>query len=436
MKTVTIETKCGKITGELREGALIFKGIPYATAERFERPVQITHWEGTLDATAEPLEAMQRDAFLESDYDFYRREFRADSSFRYAENPITLTVISPENAKNSPVMIFIHGGAFFTGWQSSVPSGCTLEYAKRGIVFVSISYRLNVFSLYDQKNLHLYDQLEAIKWVQRNISDYGGDGSSITLVGQSAGAMSIFELMYTDCLKGLVNRAVMMSGAGFFPSFGDGYSPAEARPFWDEVMREAGASSEEELKEVPAEKLWRAWKKVKGKQKGFHMDQPGADGSMIPCRPSEIRKSGKLLDIPVIIGVTGQDMILPLVMYFINRNFALWSARRNRSPVYAYYFDNVPPGNSYRSFHASDLWYMFGCMEKSSRPFTDRDRALSREMIDSVAGFVKTGEAPWEAFTLKNRKFRVFNTRGRKYGGLLYALPELIHNTLFERGPF
>ena len=436
MKTVTIETKCGEITGEIRDGTRIFKGIPYATAERFEKPVQVTHWNGVFDATADPVEAPQKEAFSDCATDFYKKEFRDGYTFKYAENPITLTVISPENAENLPVMIFIHGGAFFTGWQSSVPSGCTLEYAKRGIVFVSISYRLNVFSLYDQRNLHLYDQLEAVKWVQTNISDYGGDGSNITLIGQSAGAMSIFELMFSDCLKGRIKRAVMMSGAGFFPSFGDGYTRDEARPFWNEVMHEAGATCEQELKAVPPDVLWKTWHRVKKKQKGFHMDQPGPDGIMIPCKPSEIKKSGKLLDIPVIIGVTGQDMLVPLVMFAMNRSFAVWSAKRKRSPVYAYYFDHVLPGNSYRSFHASDLWYMFGSMDKSSRPFTEADLKLSCEMIDSVAKFAKTGEAPWEPFTMKNRKFRVFNASGRKYGGLIYALPELIHNTLFERGPF
>ena len=436
METVTIETRCGRITGEVQNGIRMFRGIPYATAERFEKPVQITSWDGVYDATGMAVEAIQLGTYLDQNDNFYYKEFRDGDEFKYGENPITLTVIAPESAENLPVLIYIHGGGFFTGWQSSVPGGVTHEYAERGIVFVSISYRVNVFALYDQRNLHLHDQLTAIKWVRDNIGDYGGDGGNITLIGQSAGAMSVFELLYTDCLKGIVKGAVMMSGAGFFPSFGNGYTREEARPFWDSVMKEAGASDEQELKKIPAEQLWKAWWKLKQQQKGFHLDQPGPDGEMIPCHGSEIRKSGRLLDIPLMVGVTGQDMILPLIMFTMTRDFLMWSARRDRKSVYAYYFDRIPPGNNGRSFHACDLWYVFGCMDKSHRPFTEEDYALSREMIEAVTQFTKTGEATWEPFTLRHRKFRVFNTGKRKYGGLLYALPELLHNTLFERGPF
>ena len=436
MKTVTIKTKCGDVKGEVRTDGRIFQGIPYATAERFEYPVPVTDFGGVFDATKKPLEFPQLNTYTDDSARFYTQEFRPGETFDYAESPLTLNIITPEGADGCPVLIYIHGGGFFTGKQSENPCGTSFEYAKRGVILVSISYRLNVFSLYRSKNFFLYDQLTAIRWVKDNIADYGGNPEDITLIGQSAGALSIFQLMYTDCLKGLVKGAVLMSGAGFFPQFGDGYTPDEAKPFWDKVMKAAGCCTEAEMKKVPAETLWRAWWETKEKDGNLHLLSPGIDGVMIPEKPARIKKHGKMLDIPLMVGVTSQDMMAAIVVFNMAKNYSVWREKRGMSPVYNYYFDRVLPGNKYKAYHASDLWYMFGNMEKCWRPWEDADYRLKDEMIDSVVRFINTGNPGWDAFSSKDRKFRHFNTDGSRYVYPRQCYGELLLNTTFERGPF
>ena len=436
MNTVKINTGCGGVTGlEMPEG-YVFQGIPYATAERFEDPVLVESFEGDFDGTKKPLEFPQLNTYTDDSQRFYTKEFRRGETFEYAESPLTLNIMTPKNAEGCPVLIYIHGGGFFTGKQSEQPAGTSLEYAKRGIILVSVSYRLNVFGLYRSKNFFLKDQLAAVKWVERNISDFGGDPGNISLIGQSAGAMSVFRLLYTDALKGTVKRAIMMSGAGFLPFFADGYTEKGGKRFWDAVMQEAGCCSDEELKAVSTEKLWRAWWEAKQRKDNIHLLQPGIDGELIPCSQAEIKKSGRMLDIPLMVGVTGQDMIFSLYVFKMARDFAVWSCRRGREKVFCYYFDRVLPGKLYRSYHASDLWYMFGNMDKCWRPFGEDDYSLKDEMIDSVAKFIREDDPGWDAFTLKDKKFRRFNTEGKKYVKMKDCLGELIRCSVFERGPF
>ena len=436
MEKIKLKTGCGNVIGIKTGSGNIFQGIPYAEAERFEYPVPVTDFGGTFDATKKPLEFPQLNTYEDDSARFYTKEFRRGETFEYAESPLTLNIITPENAENCPVLIYIHGGGFFTGKQSEHPCGTSLEYAQRGVILVSIGYRLNVFGLYRSENYFLYDQLCAIKWIYNNISDYGGNPENMTLIGQSAGAMSVFQLLYTDELNGIIKRAVMMSGAGFFPTFGNGYTKEESKPFWDHVMHAAGCESDEELKLVPAETLWRAWWQTKEKHGNIHLLQPGIDGKMIPCQPSEIRKSGKMLDIPLIVGVTAQDMMASVVIFNMAREFALWSDRRGRKNVYTYYFDHILPGNLYRAYHSSDLWYVFGNMEKCWREFKEEDYRLKDEMVDSIVKFINEDNPGWAPFTSKSRCFRHFDTKGPEYVKMKDCLGELILNTTVRRGPF
>lgn len=431
-----IKTKCGEVTGLSTGEGVIFQGIPYATAERFAYPVPVTDFGGVFDATKKPLEFPQLNTYTDDSERFYTKEFRRGETFEYAESPLTLNIMTPENPENCPVLIYIHGGGFQTGKQSEHPCGTSLEYAGHGIILVSIGYRLNVFGLYRCENYYLYDQLCAIRWIRDNISSFGGNPDDITLIGQSAGAMSVFQLLYTDELKGIVKQAIMMSGAGFFPKFGNGYEKEEGKPFWDRVMRAAGCENDDELKKVPTETLWRAWWDTQQKYGNIHLLQPGIDGKMIPCQPSEIKKSGKMLDIPLMVGVTSQDMMAAIVVFEMARKFALWSDRRGRKSVYTYYFDRTLPGNLYGAYHSSDLWYMFGNMDKCWREFTEQDFALKDTMVNSVVRFIREGNPGWEPFTSANRRFRRFDVEGPEYVKGWDCYGKLLINTTVRRGPF
>ena len=433
--TIRIQTRCGAVKGLNLEDAVLFRGIPFAEAERFSLPTLIEKWEGEIDATGTELECPQLSTYTDDSERFFTREFRPNVQWNYAESPLTLNIAAPKGGKNCPVLVFIHGGGFFTGKQSELPAGTSTEFAKRGIVLVSLGYRLNVFGQFRSGNYCHYDQIAGIKWVRDNIAAFGGDPDRITLSGQSAGAISVMNLLYSEELKGMIQGAFMMSGGGFFPNFGYPWTEKESRPFWDAVREKAGCTTDEELKTAPAETVWRAWWEEKQNHGSIHLLLGAVDGHIVPGRPAKIRKSGKMLNVPVLIGVTSQDMIAPLAMHRILISFGLWSAKNRRQPVYGYLFDRVPPGNCYRAFHSSDLWYVFGNMDKSWRPFEQRDYEIQKEMTDAVAAFVKMQNPGWEPISPSMRKVRCFGDRKKQMISGLQAFPELLINTLFRRGP-
>lgn len=438
-----VKTGCGPIRGREEGGVRLFRGIPYARTERFTMPQPIQPWTEPFDATGPEIDCWQYSSFNDESQDenpFYYEEFRPGRDFVYAESPMTLNIIAPAGGENCPVLVFIHGGGHETGTVGELPYGSSTEYARRGVILVSVGYRLNVLHLYRSRNYGLHDQIAAIRWVREHIADFGGDPERICLMGQSAGAMSVMDLCYSDALRGIVKGAVMMSGGGLVPAFTKGWTPEESRAFWDGVERRAGVAGEEELKKLPIERLWRAWYAESRENWSYAAVQPGIDGTVIPELPQKLRRSGKILNIPMILGVTSQDF-MPYVIYEMAYFFALWSADRKRCPVYGYLFDRTPPGNKYRAFHAADLWYMFGNMEHSWRPWEETDFRLKDQMIDYVVNFVRRGDPNgaglpvWSAFTGLNRGFRHFDGADEGMVGPAFCRRKMWETTLKDKGP-
>ena len=442
-----VEAKCGRMKGYQENHVYIYRGIPYATTKRFELPTPFA-WEGEFDATIGEVDCYQYSAFLDEkkgESSFYYEEFRSGRAFAYTEDYMALNIVAPTDAKNAPVLIFIHGGGHETGTVGEMPYGLCTEYAKRGIVFVSIGYRLNVFSLYNGMNYGLHDQIAATKWVHENIEAFGGNPSKITLMGQSAGAMSITDLMYCDKLKGIVQGVILMSGGGMIPKFAGPWTREQAKPFWDEIRKRAGVVSKEEAKTVDAERLWKAWYEVSRESKGFQAIQPSIDGEIITDVPQEVFKAGKELDVPVLLGVTSQDF-LSVILYEVGLHWGLDNAKKNKQPVYAYMFDRTAPGNRFKAFHACDLWYMFGCMKESWRPFEQIDMDLASQMQDYVANFVKTTNPngcgsdgrilpEWRPLSKKNKGFRLFDGKSKEYMNPLKCRYKVWKTMLWDKGP-
>lgn len=444
MKEYLLETDCGTIKGIEREKDILFRGVRYATAERFALPTAVTHWNGIYDATGQETDCPQygtfRDEAMDTD-NFYYEEFRKGYTFRYEENALQLNIQTPLCPQKCSVLIFIHGGGHENGTIGELPYGDGTAYVSRGIVYVSVGYRLNVFSLYESRNFGLFDQLTAIGWVREHIASYGGDPEKITIMGQSAGAMSINDLLYTQKLKGTVKGAIMISGAGCVPKLARPYTTAEAADFWAKVRSRAGAPQEEAFRRLPAKEIWEAWYAVSREQGDLHYLQPGIDGEIIPRLGQDIRKSGTDLDIPLMIGVTSQDF-MPYLIFEMAYRYARRNAAAGRSPVYGYFFDRKLPGNRFKAFHEADLWYFFGTLDRCWRPFEKKDYELSAQMIDYVTNFVKNGGNPngaglpeWKPITKRHRGFRLFDAGATGYVKPMQCRRKLWHTFLRDKGP-
>ena len=225
MSFIEKETPCGTVKGIDGERCVEYRGIRYATAKRYERPEIVTHWDGTYDATEFGACCFQHRAF-EDDATvnpFYHKEFRKGIKFKYSEDCQFLNIWAPKDARDCPVLIFIHGGTF-TGGSADEGHIKGTRFAEKGVIVVAMNYRIGPYGfcahedLKDENgylaNFGLYDQTAAIKWVIRNIASLGGDPKRITLMGQSAGAISVDIHLNDPELKGKLAGAVMISGAG------------------------------------------------------------------------------------------------------------------------------------------------------------------------------------------------------------------------------
>lgn len=211
----TVKIAQGTVGGVDRGGVQAFLGIPYAAApygpHRFGPPAPHPGWDGTRPATTLGPTALARS---------YPPPFDAllpDPQIP-GEECLNLNVWTPEvGGTRLPVMVWIHGGAFTYG-SSAVPDYDGAAFARRGVVFVSINYRLGVdgFALLPGRlaNRGLLDQVAALRWVQDNIAAFGGDPDQVTVFGESAGAMSVTTLLSMPRAEGLFTRAIAQSGAG------------------------------------------------------------------------------------------------------------------------------------------------------------------------------------------------------------------------------
>lgn len=395
MNTVDINTKCGSIVGISNNGYNEFRSIRYATAGRWEYPTQITKWDGTYDATYFKDCSYQKRAFEDDCVcnAFYHNEFRKDLTFSYSEDCLHLNIWAPENAKNCPVIIYIHGGSF-TGGSTDEGHLNGKEFAKNGVILVSMNYRLGPYGfcshpdLTDENgvcgNFGIYDQYTAIKWVRDNISDFGGDPDKITLCGQSAGAMSVDIHLTNPMCRGWFKGAILMSGASFQKNLLKPVTPEKSIPFWEDIMANANVNSMQELKNTDAKTLFYAWEKACKKSLiNTIYTFPVFDGKIITKDNFKLKN---LPNIPYMIGITITDMV-PIVLEHLSRKWA-----KSTDRCYTYLLARNLPGDDRGAWHACDLLYAFGTLDFSWRPFDDNDYRISNEMLKSFVAFAKNAD--------------------------------------------
>jgi len=399
-----INTSCGELQGTAGRipGVAAYKGIRYATAGRWEYPQQVTSWEGVYDATQYGSCSYQPRAFYNEEEvpekAFYYNEFRKGETYTYSEDCLFLNVFTPEGSKEGdklPVLVYIHGGGYTGGCGHEKHFDCPV-WPTKGVIGVTLNYRLGPMGFLclpelaeeagHTGNYGLYDQLTAIKWVHDNIAAFGGDPDNVTIMGQSAGAMSVQQHVLSPLSEGLYHKAVMSSGGGVSKMMSAG-SPEKRYPFWQAVMEQAGCHTLEEFRALPVEKLFVTWQKAKKEIKGGGMSaSPVMDGHLVTGSGVDILAAGGQKQIPYMAGSTSEDVMPPMI-YSMAKS---WCAAQKQES-FTWFFDRRLPGDENGAWHSSDLWYWFGTLDNCWRPMEQKDRELSEQMVDYLTNFCKTG---------------------------------------------
>ncbi|MBR0081615.1 MAG: carboxylesterase family protein [Clostridia bacterium] len=388
---------CGALRGLKTEQCRKFLNVPFAKAERFGYAEPIKPWDGVRDATAfGPGCPQNRTWHPHPEHPtrrFYQREFRDRRTFQYDEDCLNLNIYVPHRAENAPVILFFYGGGFDSGLNAESPfDGDAL--AAHGAIAVVSNYRVGVLGYLTHEavkarygregNFGLDDQLTALKWVRRHIASFGGDPDNITLMGQSAGAISIQYLCLNPAHAGLFRRAVMLSGAGQFPKFALPKAAEKTRAYWAQFIETAGVDGFEGLKNASLDTLFDTVEKMKDlRSDALFYTMPVVDGVLLP--DSVDRLMPHPLPVDYLIGYTNCDMYAPILARIGNR-----FGRHNNA--YLYYFDLNAPGDDNRAFHSADIRYVFGTLGTSWRPYGKRDYEASEQLLSYLTNFARTGD--------------------------------------------
>lgn len=408
-----IETKYGKITGVDMGDYMEYRGIPYAAPPvgplRWKAPQPPAPFDGVYEAVSFRNKCVQAEGSSPPwDKDFYD----APSFDRpMDEDCLYLHIWAPKDGKNCPVAFWIHGGAFLGGWATEKEFDGA-AYCQRGVIFVSVEYRCNVFGYLAHPwltaesglsgNYGSLDQIAALNWVYENISAFGGDPENITVFGQSAGAMSTQTLVSSPLTEGKIAKAILQSGGSYGGGLHRDITLAEQEEFGKVFPEVLGAASLEEMRQKPAAEVFAAmapfFEKVMPKAQGLFLT-PTLDGHLLTGGYYSLMDEGKLRDIPYMIGCTKDDIMSPpdledktkAPLYTGSVAFSRKLEDLGRRPAYVYHFTRDLPGDEQGAWHSAELWYMMGTLDRCWRPWTEDDRALSARMLDYWTNFMKAG---------------------------------------------
>ncbi|MBE6967316.1 MAG: carboxylesterase family protein [Ruminococcaceae bacterium] len=431
----------------------VFKGIPFAAdpsgENRWRAPQPAASWEGVRDCydfapiTMQGIPGANPDAF-------YSKEWHVDPEIPMAEDgSLAVNIWTPAKSADEklPVMVWIFGGGLQEGYC------CEMEFngeriAHRGVVLVTVAYRLNVFGFLAHPeltaeapdapcNFGFLDQKAAIEWVGRNIANFGGDPDNITIFGQSSGGVSVFTQMCSEQTKGLFHKAIVMSAAGgsvlpAYPktAFNHNLELKEAEELGVRFFREyLGVETLAEARALPAEFVRDKALEVRGWFSSV------VDHKFLTKEIEAYLLANEVHDVPLMVGWTGDEMLLgpqentaeALEEYAKSRMFdkaeeytALVkqiageggdfvkaavvnpneTAARNVAgifneqgrKVYIYNFDPEIPGDNAGAFHSCDLWFCFETLMKCWRPFDGHHYDLARKMCNYWTNFAKNGD--------------------------------------------
>lgn len=304
----TVKVRNGTLEGTYESGIEVFRGVPYAAPPvgkfRWREPQPVKNWTGVRKAEKFGPRAMQLPVF-------------GDMNFRsngVSEDCLYLNVWTPAKSADAklPVLVYFYGGGFIAG-DGSEPRYDGEAMSRRGIVSVTVNYRLGVFGFFSYPeltkesphhasgNYGLLDQAAAIKWVKENIAAFGGDPNKITIGGESAGSFSVSAQMASPLSRNLIAGAIGESGSllGLRPTA----TLKEAEAAGEKFAKGIDKSSLDALRDMPAEDLLNATSKL-----GYGSFPVDVDGYFFPQSPMQIFREGRQAHVPLLVGWNSAEM--------------------------------------------------------------------------------------------------------------------------------
>ena len=446
--SLSVKTQQGKVHGKtINEGKVrAFLGMPYAAPPvgdlRWKAPESPARWKGARDATKFGAHCIQGHVFDDMVFQ--------DSG--PSEDCLYLNVYTPAGAtakSKLPVMFWIHGGGY-SGGASSEPRHNGDFLPLKGVVLVTINYRLGVFGFLvtdelakeadgSAGNYGLMDMIAGLRWVNANIGKFGGDPGNVTIFGESAGSFAVSTLMASPMARGLFQKGIGESGAAFPSGMNlGGQTVAERAKIDGEWVASLGVKSLAELRAIPADKILEAASK-----KGTIGFSPDIDGRVLTEPVPDTYAAGKQAHVPLLAGwnadegsffgargmtavqwksiaedafkdrapeflklypgETDAEALRSAIDYggdsFIAFGTWKWIEAQRKtgdSPVYRYHFELAALPSKYHpgtfAFHSDDIEYVFGTLD--TRPgwtIRPEDRKLSEEIMSYWTNFAKTG---------------------------------------------
>jgi para-nitrobenzyl esterase len=298
---VNIISQQGAICGVQKNAHQVFLRIPYIQAKRFALPERVESWQGELDASIKPAQPFQKVAPFVS------------GTTEESEDCLFLNVYTPKaDNKKRAVMVWFYGGGFTQGSAYNALYNGKQLTEKCDVVVVTVNYRVGLlgYGYFEHiehpefsvpPNLGLYDQIEALHWVQRSIADFGGDPDLVTVFGQSAGAMSINAMMACPQSKGLFKRAICQSGGDVLIS-----SKPNVAEINNQALKRIGISHENihELKTMDAKTL------VNAPDGLLHL---AYHTELLPEKPLNVIRRGEGHAVDLMMGYTRHEVATPLI---------------------------------------------------------------------------------------------------------------------------
>jgi len=446
-----VAAPAGRLHGVTQDALNVFKGIPYAAPPvgplRWRPPQPAAAWSGVRAATDYGPACIQPNARLNNIY--------ADGPFPMSEDCLTLNIWAPANAHNAPVFFWIHGGALVGGTAREPLYDGARMAARSGAIVVTINYRLGVLGYlahpelsaespqHISGNYGLLDQIAALRWVQRNISAFGGDPANVTIAGESAGGLSVMYLMAAPDARGLFAKAISESGymvsAPELKQARYGVPSAEATGAALATMT-LHAPNLAALRGMDAQTM------VNAAAAAGYFPFLSIDGHILPKQLVDAFDSGDQAHVPLLVGFnSGEirslrilsppppanaaayesvirerygDLADAFLQLYPSSNLqeSIWATTRDAlygwtaqrmaikqtaagAPAYLYLFDHGYPAADdagLHAFHASELPYVFGNFDLTppmwpKNPSTPQEAALSDAMLDYWTSFARTG---------------------------------------------